>query len=351
MKLFITGFFLFMLTSTLHAQQGVSVGHTTPHPAAALDISKTTKGFLMPRVTQSARITISSPAGGLLLYDTSSDRMFQRQKNNWQFFLDNTYWVKNSQVFNRMYTLDSVGIGNAAPSRRLDVTGNIRARSGIIVENNLSASNKLEGYDLTSATNVAVSGQTTVGADITTQSSVNIDNSNPLIQFTNAGVNKAYAHVSSDDWRLGTNTGNGAGKIIIRMDGTNIISIDTFANFKVLTAFGGNLSIGPKLSRQFAYNDNMLPIISGKVNADGTLQWASSDVQVTKSGADYFILCYAARVNLRSSILVTAGGSLPRMATATFISPGYFKVIIYDPVDRMYMPTNFSFIVHDALNL
>ncbi len=338
-------------TCALHAQQAISIGHAMPHPAAVFDISKTTKGFLMPRLTQTARVGINSPAEGLLVYDSTSNRMYQRQKNNWQFFLDNTYWVKNSAVPNRVYTLDSVGMGNAAPSRRLDVTGNIRSRSGIIVNDDMSAVNTIEGQDLLSATNIVASGQADINGTITTQSSVSIDNSSPKLQFAIGGTNLAFADASGDDMRLGTNSGNTLGKIIIRMNGTNIISLDSESNFKVLTASGGNISMGPKLSRQIAPNDNMMPIIAGKVNADGTVQWASSDIQVTKSGTDYFILCYAARVNFRSSILVTAGGSAPRMATSTFISSGYFKVNIYDPVNRVFMPTDFSFIIHDPLNL
>ncbi len=352
MKFVFTFIFVLFGRQVLVAQQSVSIGQTTAHPAAVLDLSKTTKGFLMPRLTQTARIGINSPAEGLLVYDTTSNRMFQRQRNNWQFFLNNSYWTKSSANSTRMYTFDSVGLGNAAPSRRLDITGNIRGRSGIIVNDDLTAAGTITSQNVVSATNIVANGQTNVGESILTEATVNIDNSSPKLQFTPGGItNLAFAQVSGDDLRIGTNIGNDAGKIIIRMNGTNIISIDTLANFKVLTASGGNITMGPKLSRQLASNDNMLPIISGKVNANGTLQWASSDVQVTYAGTEYFITCYAARVGPRSSILVTAGGSAPRNAVTKYISPGYFSVQMYDTVNRVWLQTDFSFIVYDPLNL
>ncbi len=351
MKTLLVISFFMAYAFSLHAQQAISIGQASPHPAALFDISKTTKGFLMPRLTQTARTGINSPAEGLLVFDTTSNRMFQRQKNAWQFFLDNTYWTKNSGVANRMYSLDSIGIGNAAPSKRLDVSGNIRSRSGIIVNDDLFAANLLQGNDFISATNIVMSGQASVAGNITTQSSVNIDNSGPILQFKTGSTNMTYAQVSGDDLRLGTNSGNDAGKVIIRMNGTNIISLDTLANFKVLTASGGNISMGSKLTRQLAADDNMLPIISGRVNADGTVHSASSDVQITYDGIEYFITCFAARVGPRSSIIVTARGTAPRNAVTKYISPGYFSVQMYDTVNRVWMPTDFSFVVYDPLNL
>jgi len=53
----------------------VGIGITTPDATALLDISSTTKGFLPPRMTASQRNAISSPATGLMLYDTTNDKM------------------------------------------------------------------------------------------------------------------------------------------------------------------------------------------------------------------------------------------------------------------------------------
>ena len=57
-----------LLTATTQAQVGV--GTTTPDASSALDITSTTKGLLIPRMTETQRDAISSPATGLMIYQT-----------------------------------------------------------------------------------------------------------------------------------------------------------------------------------------------------------------------------------------------------------------------------------------
>lgn len=48
----------------------VGIGTTTPDPSSQLDITSTDSGLLVPRMTLGDRINISSPAEGLLVYQT-----------------------------------------------------------------------------------------------------------------------------------------------------------------------------------------------------------------------------------------------------------------------------------------
>lgn len=57
-----------LFVSTVQAQTGI--GTTTPDASAKLDITSTSKGFLIPRMTTVQRSAISSPANGLLVYQT-----------------------------------------------------------------------------------------------------------------------------------------------------------------------------------------------------------------------------------------------------------------------------------------
>ena len=57
-----------VLTATTYAQVGI--GTTTPDASSALDITSTTKGLLIPRMTAAERDAISSPATGLMIYQT-----------------------------------------------------------------------------------------------------------------------------------------------------------------------------------------------------------------------------------------------------------------------------------------
>jgi hypothetical protein len=68
MKHFFTLLAAVVLTTTTYAQVGI--GTTTPDASSALDITSTTKGLLIPRMTETQRDAISSPATGLMIYQT-----------------------------------------------------------------------------------------------------------------------------------------------------------------------------------------------------------------------------------------------------------------------------------------
>lgn len=61
----------------------VGVG-ATPSASSALEISSTTKGFLPPRMTTVQRNSISSPANGLIVYDTTESDLYVYRTNTWE---------------------------------------------------------------------------------------------------------------------------------------------------------------------------------------------------------------------------------------------------------------------------
>jgi len=69
MKQIFTFLAVVVLTATTSAQVGV--GTTTPDASAALDITSTTKGLLIPRMTAAERDVIPSPAQGLIIFCTN----------------------------------------------------------------------------------------------------------------------------------------------------------------------------------------------------------------------------------------------------------------------------------------
>ena len=68
----------FLLNNTLHAQQGVSINTSgaAPNSSSMLDVSSTSKGVLIPRMTNAQVATINSPASGLMIYQTDIDSGF-----------------------------------------------------------------------------------------------------------------------------------------------------------------------------------------------------------------------------------------------------------------------------------
>ncbi len=56
----------------LRAQNNVGINNPNPAASAALDVTSTTQGMLVPRMTQAQRNAIAAPATGLLIYQTDN---------------------------------------------------------------------------------------------------------------------------------------------------------------------------------------------------------------------------------------------------------------------------------------
>jgi len=80
MKAIILSFVFIGLGFTTYAQIGI--GTTSPAATAALDIESTTKGLLIPRLTQTQRNAIQSPATGLMIFCTDCAAQGQPQFYN-----------------------------------------------------------------------------------------------------------------------------------------------------------------------------------------------------------------------------------------------------------------------------
>jgi hypothetical protein len=90
---FYKGIFLFLWVFTCaegHAQMGI--GTTSPNSAAELDISSTSKGLLIPRMTEAQLRAISSPATGLKVYNTNTNSVYYFNGSDWLSVL-NSYKV------------------------------------------------------------------------------------------------------------------------------------------------------------------------------------------------------------------------------------------------------------------
>ena len=97
-----------LLTASTYAQVGI--GTINPDGSAALDITSTTKGLLIPRMTKAQRQAISNPAAGLQVFVTDLD-------GGSFMFYDGTEWGTLSFTKKRP---DAPTIGNA-------VAGNTQA--------------------------------------------------------------------------------------------------------------------------------------------------------------------------------------------------------------------------------
>lgn len=89
-------FFLFiftiLITGISHAQQGVSINITgaPANSSATLDITSTTKGVLIPGITNASLSLINNPATGLMIYQTDIDSGF--------YYFTGARWIQLAAV-------------------------------------------------------------------------------------------------------------------------------------------------------------------------------------------------------------------------------------------------------------
>jgi len=62
----------------------VVIGATLSHPSAKLEVVSTNQGILFPRMTTTQKNAISSPAAGLVIYDTTLGKLCVRGASAWQ---------------------------------------------------------------------------------------------------------------------------------------------------------------------------------------------------------------------------------------------------------------------------
>ena len=86
-KILITFSFIFIINLIMGQSGSVGIGTTSPDPAAALDITSTDKGLLIPRTTKTAiQIAVGSGSipDGLLIFDTSDNSFYYRDGSEWK---------------------------------------------------------------------------------------------------------------------------------------------------------------------------------------------------------------------------------------------------------------------------
>ncbi len=111
-----------LITQLLFSQVGI--GTTTPHPSSILHLNSTNSGLLIPRLTATQKTAITTPATGLLIYQTDGAAGF------WYF--NGSVWLP----FGNTYTFNN----------GLSITGSNARLGGQLIQNTtLDVSN----YDFT----------------------------------------------------------------------------------------------------------------------------------------------------------------------------------------------------------
>ena len=98
--------FAFLLITTVSIQAQVGIGTTTPAATAQLDVSSTTKGFLPPRMTTTQRDAISSPATGLVIFNSTTNGLEFKSSTGWVLLSAATTVSYPSVLIGTQYWMD-----------------------------------------------------------------------------------------------------------------------------------------------------------------------------------------------------------------------------------------------------
>jgi hypothetical protein len=151
LKLFFAMFVILFFSSQTFAQGvGISAGVIVPDPSAMLDISSTSKGVLIPRMTMTERNAISSPANGLLIFCTDDNNFYSNK---------GTSGTPNWVMIGSVTTQNQVKLARALNTVYQNTTGRIMYVSIITVNNAVGTTKVLCDNTTSPTTKVsAVSG-------------------------------------------------------------------------------------------------------------------------------------------------------------------------------------------------
>ncbi|MDV7186154.1 hypothetical protein R3X25_02580 [Lutibacter sp. TH_r2] len=118
-------FFILAVVCNIHAQVGI--GTVNPNASSMLDIHSTTKGLLIPRMTTAQKNAISSPAEGLMVYDTDLDKFNFYNNSTWSIVESNDNYRNNYVLVTSSADLPapSGGVITLTPGTLYEINGAI----------------------------------------------------------------------------------------------------------------------------------------------------------------------------------------------------------------------------------
>lgn len=375
MKLIFYSFFM-MAQNSFVAAQNIGLGTLTPHASAALEVSSTNGGLLIPRMTSVQRTAITNPPAGLMVYETTFNRFYTYNGTNWNFLIDNDYWQRSGNVVGTYFK--NIGIGTVSPQASLDVWGNAQISTGNLMLSQFSTKVSSINFDNTVPnsngamqslyftigsvikSNISFRKFDAIGEDQLRAGFFNVTAStfkqsgqwifngvaNPILQLQGNGVDKGFLQISgSDDIRIGTNTNNDNGRLIVRMAGINRLYVNAIGNLGIGTDVptsrvhvagnakaNGSISAAGKITANniqitgevnnpsVTGSFNMVPLAYGYIKSDGSIAVATPNVSSERLVQGVYEITIPGLTSA-CIIIVTEG------PTASYYSANKFRVI------------------------
>ncbi len=256
----------------------VGIGTSTPNSSAILDLSSTTKGLLLPRMSTAQRLAIPTPSEGLMVFDWQNRRPWIYDGVIW--LEGNSNWLNNgANIYNR--NNGSIGINTSTPEEKLHI-----ANGNVLI----SASNPMLKFK--SGVNdigfvQAMGGNMRIG--------IATANTNGQVALMAQGENRVYVHGNTlntstmefhqDDNHIGSLTANSLGDISIvttAPDGLVRLNTQLYVN-----ATQNRVGIGTSLPTEtLQVAGNTLVSAGGVLSVAKTSGLKTVEIKPTESGTD-----------------------------------------------------------------
>lgn len=283
-------------------QAQVGIGTETPNASSLLELSSTSKGFLVPRMTEAQRNAISNPPIGLLVYQTNGQAFYY--KDNW-------WWKILASSDNKSFMVGSIkgGIPNFGSQNLLFGFGNFAyATSG---DNNTAI-----GFMAISSSNG--SGNTAIGSNAMRQGQAgNVDGSyntavgsRALTNGDNGGFNTAIGASSIERTEGDNNSGLGYRTLFSNTTGSDNTAIGYNAGVTITTG-SNNTLVGSSADVSSNNLSNATAIgANAIVDASNKIQLGDSNVTLVETSG-----------TVSASAFVGDGSGLTNLPAPTIQAP------------------------------
>ena len=288
-----------LVITCLFTQAQTGIGTPTPDASAKLDVYSTTKGFLPPRMIAAQRTAISSPAAGLMVYQTDgTSGLYYYNGTAWIYIINSTTNVL-SVVNGGTGTTTSTGTGsvvlntNASLANPTLTTPSLGVASGT----SLSLTSTTAGTS-TSTGALIVSG----GAGIAGQIFAGGIQNTPIGNSTTSSG--AFTNLSAS----GALTGGNSSTSNISGFAANVASIS--ANYSITSADNGKvlqstsataISIAIPTGLPIGFNCTIVQMGAGQITFTGTYLNRGG---FTKSASQYSVISI---LHLGSNSIIVTG--------------------------------------------
>ena len=259
---------VFFYSFSLFSQVGINTTGNAANAAAMLDIVSTSKGLLIPRMTEVQRTSIGSPVQGLLVYQTNNTEGF--------YFHDGSGWVTLGTTSGMLWTRSGTNTYLTNGSDNLGI----------------GVSNPTAGLHITTST-------TDVGTDASLGENVLIDEYQPSLAFLDksSSTDKYVIHLNQNIFTIGRYTDAttmqddfvmNSGRIGIGTaspDASAVLEMEATDKGVLVPRITLNSATDPvsgtKAEGLMVYND------SGSIGVNGFYYWDGTAWKMVYSGTDY----------------------------------------------------------------